>query len=105
MTKKLFSSIDSYSILLIAIWKVQNTFFNTLEPLCKSALNQTQLSGTSENICTSVFTISAQTTKAFALQQDEKERRMSVVKDTALYYYSPELPENCVYWRHVGKGV
>ena len=52
------------------------------------------------NICTSVFT-----TKAFALQQDEKERRMSVVKDTALYYYSPELPENCVYWRHVGKGV
>ena len=48
-------------------------------------------------ICTSVFTIPAQTTKAFALQQDEKERRMSVVKDTALYYYSPVLPENCVY--------
>ena len=58
-----------------------------------------------EYICTSVFTIPAQTTKAFALQQDEKERRMSVVKDTALYYYSPELPENCVYWRHGGKGV
>ena len=29
--------------------KVQNTFFITLEPLWKSALNQTQLSGTSEN--------------------------------------------------------
>ena len=56
-------------------------------------------------ICTSVFTIPAQPSKVFALQQDEKERRMSVVKDTALYYYSPELPENCVYWRHGGKGV
>ena len=29
--------------------KVQNTFFITLEPLWKSALNQTQLSGRSEN--------------------------------------------------------
>ena len=29
--------------------KVQNTYFNTLDPLWKSALNQTQLSGTSEN--------------------------------------------------------
>ena len=28
---------------------MQNTFFNTLEPLWKSAINQTQLSGTSEN--------------------------------------------------------
>ena len=43
------------------------------------------------------FTIQAQPSKAFALQQKEKEGRMSVVKDTALYYHSQELPENSVY--------
>ena len=53
----------------------------------------------------SVFTIQAQPSKAFAFQQKEKEVRMSVVKDTALYYHSPELPENSVYWRNGGKGV
>ena len=57
------------------------------------------------DVCTSVFTIPAQPSKVFALQQDEKERRMRVVKDTALYYYSPELPENIVYWRNGGTGV